>query len=328
MTRQEKKEQKARRKEIQKINNSLTYLSKEKQEELNILAIQCDDAVYFRGNDLYKKIYMFHPASLGNKRRAFIKAITDRYDNRIRFTICTKNKSGKISAYMFMTVTFSAPSYYEALGVIKDFEQSLMKDICVFLGISINPCTVENALTYINMNISDELTKVLSDVLFEKRFRNKILKPVTNCGQGFFQTENRYGMAFVGRNFKNDVEEINQFMKMNDGSYYVVVDFQGYTDEDKRLFDIDLRNKYSLQNEAAKPDFVNMTYLLVVMDPDEEKVKAIAKDTFNYFDRKGIQLMAGTGREKYIFLSCASLGLVDFHSMINVSPDMVGGLLL
>ena len=108
---EEKKKQKELDRKIKKINRSLTYLPKSYQNIIDVLAIQKEEHVYFAGNNLYKKIYMFKPASLGNMRAAFIKTLTDKFDNRIRFTMCTRNKDGKLSTYMFMTVNFYEDSY-------------------------------------------------------------------------------------------------------------------------------------------------------------------------------------------------------------------------
>ena len=326
MTKEEKRKQKEYEKKVKAINKSLSYLSKEKQSELGVVSVQQEENVFFCGDGCYKKVYMFHPASLGNKRTAFIKALTDRYDNRIRFSICTRNYKDKLSAYMFMTVTFQSETYYEVRKKIRSFEESLISEICSFLGISIKPCSIENVLTYSWMNFSGEMKKISPDILFGRT--EKIFKEMTECASGHFEAVGRYGRTFVGKNYPDTTNGINEFMHQHEGAYYVVVDFQRFNDEEQHLYDFEIKNRYSLHNEVLKPNFINMSYFLTVLRNNSDSVKRLCNDAYQFYDNHGIQLMPGIGREKEIFLSSCSLGLVDFHSMQNASENIIGGLLL
>jgi len=328
MNREERKKQKEITKKIKGINNSLTYVTKEMQKELDVLAVQKDEHVYFCGNNIYKKIYMFHPASLGNKRVAFIKALTDRYNNRIRFSICTKNKNGKVSAYMFMTVSFEGENYYEVRQVITEFENSLMKNICAFLGIKVDACNLENALTYIHMNYSGEMKKINPDILFGKGKAVKLFKEIDKCSCGRFECLNRYGVSYIGKNYLNNTDGINYFMQEHEGTYFIVVDFQGFSEEEQLVYDLDMRNKYNLHNETEKPHFINMTYVFTSLLDDEKKVDSFTDDLMRFYDSKGVLIMPAVEQEKITFISSCSLGLVDYRSMQNASEELIGGLLL
>lgn len=328
MNREERKKQKEIAKKIKAINNSLTYLTKDMQSELDVLAVQKDEYVYFCGNNLYKKIYMFHPASLGNKRVAFIKALTDRYNNRIRFSICSKNINEKISAYMFMTVSFEGENYYEVRQIIEEFENSLMKNICAFLGIKVETCSLENSLTYIYMNYSGELKKINPEVLFGKDKAVKLFKEINNCSGGSFESLNRYGLSFVGKNYLHNTDGINYFMREHEGTYFVVVDFQGFNEEEQHVYELDTRNKYNLHNETAKNHLINMTYLFTALLSDSDSAKSFSDEFMRFYDNKGVLIMPAIGTEKKVFASSCSLGLVDYRSMQNASEEIIGGLLL
>ena len=329
MTREEKKKLKEEEKRIKAINNSLSYLSKEMQEELGVVSIQKDEGAYYCGNGVCKRIYMFQPYSLGNKRIAFIKAITDRFNNRIRFTMCTKNREGSFTAYMFMTVFFEADSYFEAKKLIADFENTLIKDICVFLDISIQPCSIDNTLTYIHMNCSGEMSKISTDVLFSNKNGGiKLIDGISNCNAGSFNIHDRYGKVFIGKNYERKTNGINDFIRKNNGTYYIVVDFQGYTEDEQRLFNSELKARYGYRNNVETPHLINMSYFLTITGETEDIVTETSENMIAHYDKNGIQLMPGVGREADIVRSCCSLGLVDFHSGQNVTCEIVGGLLL
>ena len=101
---EEKRQRKLEEKRIRDINNSLRQLSRSAQEELGVMAIQEQEHVFFCGNGIYKKIYTFRPAILKNKKNELIRALCSLFDNRMRLTMCVKNKNERLSAYMFLTV--------------------------------------------------------------------------------------------------------------------------------------------------------------------------------------------------------------------------------
>lgn len=320
----DKRQKKKLEKTIKKINGSLSFLPSSYKKKIDVCAYQKEDSVFFCGNGNYKKIYIFRPASLGNKRSAFIKAITDHFDNRIRFTICLKNKDKKLSAYMFMTVNFTAASYYEARQIISDFEKAL-NETCTFLGITFNQCTIEDSITYINMNFTNEMKQIsISDFL--GRHGHVLLDPqITDCSAGCFKTGDRSGVVFSGRGYSDNTDGINEFYKQHVGSYFIVVDFQGFNVTDGHLLKFNLKSRYMASQECQSSN-INMTYFLTAID-DEASSESLSDSIFKFYDSHGIQLMPCAGREKKIFSSCASLGLVDFRSMQNASADIIGGLL-
>lgn len=324
---EEKRKQKALAKQIKKINNSLTYLPKSYQANLDVLAIQKEEHVYFAGNGLYKKIYMFKPATLGNKRVAFIKALTDRFNNRIRFTMCANNKNEKVSAYMFMTVDFKADSYYEVRKDIQAFEEDLMNRICVFLGITISACTIENALTYIYMNFTGEMKKIDINAFLGKNFSFDKKSLIDACENGRFLSGEKKGCVYLGKDYPDSTDGVTQFIKLHNGTFYIVVDLQKYDDDDLHVFDYELKNRYSLVSDREYEKKINMTYVFSWVKGKDELTESKNDEVMTFYDNLGIQLMPAVGREERAFFSSCFLGLRDFRSMQNASPDMIGGLL-
>ncbi len=298
------------------------------QKDLGILSVQNDDGVFLCNDGTYKKIYMFRPASLGNKRVAFIKSLTDRFKNRIRFTSCVRNLGSSVSSHMFMTVSFSAASYYEAKKEIFEFETLLFKDICVFLKISLTACTVDNVLSCINLMHSGEIREFPSDFLFKKGTVS-LFSSLSDMKNGFFTSGKYKGVSFIGKNIFSPDEDVNKFSLLKKGTYYFVIDIQSFEPEEEHTYSFDLKNKYSIpSDDEVYSGLIVISYFFIYLSESEDDVKDLYDKSFDWFGTKGIYVMPGINCEKQIFYSNCTFGLNEFHVFQVSSPDVIGSLLL
>lgn len=317
--------------EVKTINNSLNRLPSKTAMELGVQAVQYKDNVFFSGNNSYKKVYIFRPAILNNKKAELVNALCNNFTNRFRFTMCLKNKDGKLSAYMFLTVYFEYATYYEAKEAIAEFEELLAKNISSVFNISITACNLETVLTYVHMNSAGEFKEMDTDYLFERNGVKKIYTDVTSSGNGFFScsaVSNRHGIVFVGKNYSDDTAELTRLFTDNDGYYQFFVEFQRYNEADREMYKKELNKRYCVYNEIDESDIYNMSYSLVVFTESKDTLSDLNKIIIEFYNKKNIQLMNGSGRERDIYLSCASLGLREFHSMQNVNLNVISSLLL
>lgn len=324
----EKQLKKQEAKRIREINSSLTYLSEKVQREIGVLAIHKEDNVYYCGNNTYKKAYVFKPSVLGNKKKELIKALCRSFHNRIRMSLCIKNKDGKLNTFMFMTVSYEAASYYEALSTINSFETRIIQDICNILNITIKTSSFEDNLAYMHMCCTGEMVKIDSDALFSRKFSGTVFEKLKNPEAGRFEMGKRHGAIFLGKNYIQNSEELKSIFFSCEGTYHVCVDFQSYGEEDKNIYQLEMRNRYNHSYENDGSEIVNMTYILTVFHEDADRLTEICENIMNFYDEKGIQLMPGAGRENEIFMSYCTLGLLDFHSMQNVNAELVSELLM
>jgi hypothetical protein len=318
-------------KEIKNINSSLNQLPKKTERELGVQAVQYNDNVFYSGNNSYKKIYIFRPSILGNKRGELVKALCHTFNNRIRLTSYLKNKDGKLSSYMFLTVYFEYASYYEAMTAINEFEIQLSRYIASILNIQIAACDLETVLTYVHMTSTGEMREMDTDYLFEKNGVDKIYASVKQNGDGTFSCKNvpnRYGITYIGKNYPDEPTELTNLFTQNDGSYQYFIEFQRYSDVDRELYKKELNKRYCTDKNINNEDIYNMTYALTAITDDESNFGKINSSILEFYDDKNIQIMTGSGREADIYLSCASLGLREFHSMQNVSLNVISNLLL
>lgn len=325
---EEKKAKKIEAKRIKTINNSLSYLSNSAQKELGLLAVQKEENVFFCGNNIYKKIYTFKPALLNNKRLEVLKALCRMFRNRIRLSFCLKNKAGKMNAYMFMTVSFCANSYYEVRENIAAFEKEINKNICTILNIQIAPCNLENSLMFIHMNCTGEIRKIDADRIFQRKSAGALFEDIRVAAPGKFICASRYGAIYIGKNFPKDVADVMGIFGKNEGVYQMCIDFQSYEPEDKEIFRYELKNKYNQEIQDEDALIINATYLLSMLSESEETLCDMEGDIVSHYDKKGILLMPGVGREHTIQLSICTLGLSDFHSMQNVKENILSELLM
>lgn len=325
---EEKNTRKLEARRIKGINNSLTYLSKSSQKELGVMAIQKEENVFFCGNNTYKKIYTFKPALLNNKRLELLKALCVMFHNRIRLSLCLKNKDEKLNAYMFMTVTFIASSYYEVQKEIVSFESEINRNICFILHIQIVPCNLDNTLTFIHMNCTGEMKKIDADKLFQKKLTGSLFAEATETGPGAFKCGNRYGALYIGKDFPQETEDIMKIFESYEGTYQMCIDFQSYTDEDKEIFQYELKNKFCQDARNKEGVIVNATYLLTLISESKDGLSELDEKIVDYYDEKNILLMPGVDRERDIQKSMCTLGLSDFHSMQNININVLSELLM
>lgn len=326
---EEKKQRKLEEKRIRDINNSLRQLSRSAQEELGVMAIQEQEHVFFCGNGIYKKIYTFRPAILRNKKNELIKALCRLFDNRMRLTMCVKNKNERLSAYMFLTVSYRAESYYEAQAIICDYEAKLKSEIAGILNISILECDLDSSLSYIYLNSTGEMKQMDAGQLFIKKGIHKLFNKCQESDDGKFVSGNRYGITLVGKNYPDEMKDMSQMFYEKEGTYQLCVDFRNYNEDDKEIYQYDINRKYSTEKiELHDKEIINMSYLVTAMVDTEEQVTDMEQYLMKFYDSKKIQIMPGAGRAKEIFFSSSSLGLRDFSSMQNVNCNMISDLLL
>ena len=325
---EEKKARKLEAKRIKDINNSLSYLSNSSRKELGILAIQKEENVFFCGNNIYKKVYTFKPALLNNKKLELLKALCGMFQNRIRLSLCLKNKDGKLNAYMFMTVTFIATSFYEVQKEISSFESEINRNICSILHIQIVPCNLENTLTFIHMNCTGEMKKFDTNRLFQKKLTGSLFAEATATEPGAFKCGNRYGVLYIGKDFPQKTEDVMSIFATYEGTYQMCIDFQSYTEEDKEIFQYELKNKFSQEAKNKESVIVNATYLLTLISESKDSLCELDEKITEFYDMKNILLMPGVDRERDIQMSICTLGLSDFHSMQNVNLNVLSELLM
>lgn len=325
---QERIQQKQEAKRIKAINDSLISLSPSAQSEIGVVALQKDEKVFFCGEGIYKKIYTVKPTILDNKKLPFLKQLISVSKNRIRFSMNVKSKDGKLNAFMFMTVFFVADSYYEVREKIAEFEQKVIKETCSVLNINIKECSLEEALTYIHLNSSGEMKKIDADSVFAKKTLTHIFDQKLTCDAGRIDTVNRFGATYLGKNYSSNLDNLLSEILSLDGNYQFVIDFQGFTEEEKELFKYELKNRYNALsiNEDKQP--LNLSFLLIVLSENFEYTEELRERIESVFDRYKVLLMPGIGREENIFKSSCSLGLIDFHSMQNTNIDTLSNLIL
>ena len=228
---------------------------------------------------------------------------------------------------MFMTVSFQADSYYDVRKKIVEFELSFLKDICAYLEIGISPCSIDTSLSFINMMISGEMKVYSSDILFQKKSPNLFL-PLTDSKDGFFTVGKHKGVSFVGKNVLDPSEDVIRYINLLEGTYYFVVEIQGFTEEEVHLYNFSLDSKYcKRQEDDDSIHHINMSYYFTYLSHKSENVKSVYDKSFKWFDSKGIQIMPGIGCEKEVFFSDCTFGLTDFHNFQVSSPEIAGKLL-
>lgn len=329
---EEKKKRKLEERRIKEVNTSLKYLSSSVQKKLGILAVQEQDNVFFCEDKRYKKVYTVRPAILQNKKYELIKALCDTFHNRIRFTQALKNSGDKIGSYMFMTVNFEAGTYYEAKKEIEEFENKIQIEITSILHIDIQPCTLDNLLSYMVLNYSGKMQQFDIGRLFSSKETLNFGDNCKDAGNGKFilsGNNDNCGIVCVGKGYPHDMPEMTTLFEKEQATYLVCIDFQSYDADDKEIYRLALNSRYSNERtELDQQNVINMSYFLAVIKNDSEQLENMTDRIFDYYDKEQVLLMPGVGRTQEIFLSMSSLGMKDFHSMQNTNPRIISNLFM
>ena len=325
---EEKKKRRQEERRIREINNSLKYLSNPAQKTYGILAVQEQENVFFCGDKMYKKVYTVQPSILKNKKCEMVKALCELFGNRIRLTQFMKNHGDRLSSYMFMTVSFEAGSYYEAQKQIREFEEKLRTEITSILHVDIQECALDSVISYMYLNYSGKMKQLDTGQFYAAKAHHDIGKLCKEEEKGRFSCDNSYGIAFIGKNYPNEIQEMEHLFSEKNVSYQVCVDFQSYDSEDKEVFQLQLKRRYcNEKSELDDIDIVNMSYFFIVIVDSKEQLLAMEEYIYKYFDKMRVLIMPAVGRAREIYLSMCTIGMRDFHSMQNVNSQIISNLL-
>lgn len=320
------KEQKQREK---RLNNSLLCLSKSTQHSLGIISMQCDDGVFYLGNDVYLKVYSLNFKSLTSyHRNKFIKRLCDSSFCRMRLSSFVKNSSdtpGKI--LRFLTVYVNGHGYataydeFEKIGII-------FNGISEEFEVKITPCSISNVLTIIHMNFSGEVENYDINVLVkQKEDMKKVIFPDMKEDYNEFQIESSlYGVCYNGIEFSKNYAGMYEYFGNMKYDIQSCIDIQVMTREETEIFNYNLKRRYNhmLENNEVGRN-VNLTFLLSVVNLSSEEREKVRE---KFRNEKNMLLIPCTGNQITAYSSICSLGLVDYHIMRNQQEELIGKLFL
>ena len=324
-----KRKSKEQLRKEKRLNRSLIYVSKSVQNETGLMAIQMEDGVFFLGNGKYMKIYSIKAPSLAEKKAAFVKAMLELTNNRIRISTFYKKRNEKASAYSFVSIYYEAFNYAEASVVIRDFEKDMEDKVCRPLNILISNCSVETSLTFLHMNCAGEMKQYSHEILTSKKsdWKTEVFPAVSDACVGNFIYQDKCGICFSGKLFGDKQVSINDALMKLSGNIQIVVDFQKMTETEQGMFEYEMGRKYNCSLENYKKDVINATYLVSAFSENQEQQKMLRLQIMELFDKNRVLLMPCAGNESKVFSSICSLGIVDYHSMRNVNRDVISSLL-
>lgn len=320
------KEQKQREK---RLNNSLLCLSKSTQQSLGIISMQCDDGVFYLENDVYLKVYSLKFKSLSScNRNKFIKKLCDSSFCRMRLSSFVRN-SGDIPEKIlrFLTVYVNGRGYaaaydeFEKIGII-------LSKISEEFEVKITPCSINNVLTIIHMNISGEVKNYdINALVKQKEDLKKVIFPDMKEDYNEFQVESSlYGISYNGTEFSNTLSGVYEYFEHMKYDIQSCVDIQVMTREETEIFNYNLKRRYNhvLENNGIGRN-VNLTFLLSVTNVSSEEREEVRE---RLRTEKSMLLIPCTGNQITAYSSICSLGLVDYHIMRNQQEELIGKLFL
>lgn len=293
-------------------------LSDKTQSKMGTKAVDIEKNIFQIDDNRFVKIYsMREILKTEERKKGFYDFLSKITTNRIRITWFCKNSDKKFTLYMFMTVFYNAENFTEAADKAKLFETSFQKYITDTICISLNEEKWSKVLSYICMNASGKTREIsVEEFLGKKSNWYELLesKKIQKC--------------YVARNFPNKDISIVSLLENCTGEICFCTDFQFMTDEDNRLLDLIISNKYNTKLDLPQKKVVNVSSLWLVSAEVKEEQVQIEKNIEDFFYENEILLYSGKKQQQRIFDSINSLGLSDFCAMENTEPCMFRSLLL
>jgi hypothetical protein len=311
------------------LNRSLRYLSKATLQSMGVTAVQEEESVFCLSDGSFVKIYSIKNNSSLEMNKEFVSRLC-RTTNRVRLSSFYKCINQKYVSYLFLSVYFEAESYADVVGLIQKFDEKLYAEICRPLNLNITTCTVENVLSIMHMNCTGKMKQFDHNTVFSRKGNwEKLLFPEiteTNCGE--FKYMDKIGLCFLGKIFPDGPVDIKKELLSLGCNIQIAVDMQSLTEAEKDMFNHELENKYQCRLSPETESIINVTYLLALIPEQNLNQKQLKKAVMNLFDRHGMLLVPCADREKKVFQSICSMGIINFHSMKNASVELVSSLYL
>lgn len=305
-------------------------VSKTNQANTGILAINETYNILCLENNRYLKIYMLKTA-LGTTERkeAFVRGVNNVTHNRMRISSFCVIDEAKITSYLFLTVFFEGLSHDNVISQVQDFENNFNLQLIEPLQLNVEACKIEDVMRCVHLNYTGEMKKYDKDTILSTKsnWMQDVFVSPNKVHKGIFNNEYKFGKCFIAKQLPENIQELSDMYKSLNGTVYFSVDIQHYTDEEKHVYFYDLNSKYNSRKDNQNDEIVNYTYLLSIMN-DKENLSEMEQKIKDMFLKNNIYLVPAMGREKKIFDSICTLGVLDYTSMENGNIEAVCNLLL
>lgn len=293
-------------------------MSDKTQSQMGIKAVDIEKHIFQLEDNKFVKIYSMREILKTEERKLkFYEVLSKITTNRVRITWFCKNSDKKFTLYMFMTVFYEANNFADADEKAKTFENSFKKYMPNSICIRLNEEKWSKVLSYMSMNANGKIQELNAEEYLGKKSNwHELLEVKRNY------------KCYVARNYPNEEAPIVSLLENCTGEICFCTDFQFMTDEDNRLLDLTISNKYNTKLDLPQKKVVNVSSLWLVSGEDKEEQVQIENMIEDFFYENGILLYSGKKQQQTIFDSINSLGLSDFCAMENVEPNTFRSLLL
>jgi hypothetical protein len=311
--------------QAKKLNRSMIYLSKATQRSIGVSAVQEEKGVFGLSNGNFLKIYSVKFS--GDINKDFIPRLCKITTNRIRLSSFYKCTNKKFVSYLFLSVYFEAETYADVDEQIKFFENKLFT-ICQPLNINIISCTFYNILSIVHMNSTGKMKQFNRNMVLARNCNwEKLIFPdlKTNCGE--FEFMDKSGLCFLGKIFPDRPIDIKKELLSLSCNFQIALDIQKISVSEKDMFKLELENKYECSLPPVDTEnIINVSYLLTLIPEQNQNLSQLKIKVMNLFDQQGMLIVPCVNREKEVFQSIASMGIVNFHSMKNADIGLTSSL--
>lgn len=315
-----------------KKNASIVPLSKQTRTSLNIMGVQPEDHIFHLRNALYLKIYSLDNATLTEDEKiAFIRAVGQGIDLRIRLTSVHKLRGEKYNKLLFLSVFVEAINYTEANMQYQKFDEDIKKINLANFGVSLAPCSINYAMMYVVMNFNGQLKMydIQSSLKKHEDWKNTVFPDLKGMDRFGYQDNKigKYGVCYAGTEFPLQIEGLYEEICSLGIEFKSCLDFQPMNEKEIKMYQKRLEQKYNYRfSEENNELLICATFLFSFSADSYEKLLDMKGKIVPVFEKYSLVVSPCPAQQQEAYYSLGSLGITEYHVMRNVSLNVISKL--
>lgn len=316
---------------VKRLNKSMVTVSKKTQNSMGIVSVQPEHGVFYLSSMKYVKIYTLKFAA-NYPAAKFVTDLMGIVSNRFRVTNCWQKKSATnepAQELYFFSLFVKALSYADAYDQFQRLEEKIMESASD--EVLIEACSLSHSLMY--MQLSSNSPMEIVDL-------KKLIKSKADWGEKIFpclqahrecmsnSSNDLWIYTFLCKEYPEHVSGLKKDLLTIGCDMRIVIDVQAITDEQRDLMIHAMEQKYNIVWNMEKPMVANGMFMIAITTQKYENLQSLRLKLLAILKKHKLIVNKNEAQQYLLYRNICSMGIVDFHSMRNVSVELVKELVM
>lgn len=309
-----KRQEKARRKQMELANKMLIPVSKKTAMTLEMTSFD-PSGVFYLNENRWLKIFKME-GEIGK-----LVTVMQNLTGRIRITLHMGVDGGRATCHL---------SLMEFGELYEDVRQKMMEDEAILEKVvQLHPLDVDAAMNQIAANFTKNIRfSYASYVRGNKDWKKEAFYEMKEESKSFtfegFYGESFHVLAFPTKKVNGLMKQLEELMC----PMYVSVDLNSLTEEEHTDFKRGIEKRYNKRLPVnTEESFINLSLSAVIICDSDDVRKILEETITSVFLGHGVVITPSFHMQGEVAESMLSLGLLDYKIMRNVSLEIAGKML-